>query len=529
MAWYDRLLRRQPTEEAGPTPAADSSPPRIGFEYGIGRMGLTEWNQGNDGSGNARNRSAQLGELYDAYLACPWAAACVDTIARTITAGGVQIDWCGDTGEGEAIPPKPANVLALQQLLDYINPREDVRQLLRGCLTDLLVFGDSFVEVVWFLGLPIGLYSLDVPSMRIIADPHGEVEQYVQITEQGQRAEFTPEKVIHISLDSPRGGLYGVSPTQKALLSITTWLFFKATQKELGRKGLPPVLHVDQPAGMTDADMRRWDGQYRQRNLGSRNIGAPIITRAGAVIKELQPAKLADIESTLTQCRDEGLTVYGVPPAQVSIIESGNLGGGTGEAQFKSFQVNTCQPYAQALLEKINFALLRAFGVTDWKINFGDIDWRDSKTIEDIYDTRLRNGSWTLNKYRDVIGEPPVDGGDNPVLVDRQNLVLWSDMARMSEAVISKNAAPAAAAGIDLTKAGIDMQPEPEPQPVPPELAAHAAAMAADQQPPAPGNPENPPDLAAEAYDWRTYYEGDPDDEEEHDDFTSRLRRALTA
>ncbi|MEY9937302.1 phage portal protein [Streptacidiphilus sp. MAP5-3] len=475
MAFFDRLLH--PFREAALAPApvqAGSTAPRLGFEYGIGRMGLTEWNQGTDGSGNAQNRAAQLGELYDAYLACPWAAACVDTIARTITAGGVQIDWDADTGEGEEIPAKPANVLALQQLLNYVNPREDIRQLLRGCLMDLLVFGDSFIEVVWFLGLPIALYSIDVPSMRIIADAHGEVEKYVQITEQSQRAEFAPEQIIHISLDSPRGGVYGVSPTRKALLSITTWLFFKATQKELGRKGIPPTLHVDQPAGTSDADMRRWDSQYRQRNLGPRNIGAPIVTRAGAVIGELQPAKLADIESTLTQCRDEGLTVYGVPPAQISIIESGNLGGGTGEAQFKTFQVNTCQPYAQALLEKLNFALLRAFGITDWRINFGAIDWRDSQIIEGIYDTRLRNGAWTLNKYRDAIGEPPVDGGDDPVLVDRQNLVLWSDMARMSEAMISKNAAPAAAAGIDLTAAGINMQPDQEPEPLPPALAAIA-------------------------------------------------------
>jgi phage portal protein BeeE len=502
VAWYDRL--RHPFREAAPAAApqsAGSTTPRLGFEYGIGRQGLTEWNQGTDGSGNAQNRAAQLGELYDAYLACPWASACVDTVARTITAGGVQIDWCMDTGEGEEIPAKPANVVGLQQLLDYVNPREDIRQLLRGCLMDLLVFGDSFIEVVWFLGQPIALYSLDVPSMRILADEHGEVEKYVQITEQAQRAEFTPEQVIHISLDSPRGGVYGVSPTRKALLSITTWLFFKSCQKELGRKGLPPTLHVDQPAGTSDADMRRWEAQYRQKNLGPRNIGAPITTRSGAVIGELQPAKLPDIESTLTQCRDEGLTVYGVPPAQIGIIESGNLGGGTGEAQFKTFQVNTCAPYAEALLEKLNFALLRAFGITGWKISFGSIDWRDSQVIEGIYDTRLRNGAWTLNKYRDAIGEPPVDGGDDAVLVDRQNLVLWADMARMSEAVISKNAAPAAAAGIDLSAAGINMQPEPDPAPVPAALAAFAGT-------------QHPPDDPADGQDEEDDDEADADSRE---------------
>lgn len=487
MAWYDRVLH--PFREAAPAPPAPqlaSNKPaaaaRLGYEYGVGRSGLTEWNQGTDGSGNSQNRAAQLGELYDAYLACPWASACVDTIARTITAGGVQINWDGDTGEGEEIPAMPAAVLELKRLLDYVNPREDIRQLLRGVLADMLVFGDAFLELVWFLGRPIAIYSLDVPSMRIICDEHGEVTRYVQITETGQRAEFEPEQIIHIPLDAPRGGMTGVSPTQKALLSITTWLFYKATQKEIGRKGVPPIVHVDQPESMSDNDMRRWEGQYRQRNLGPRNIGAPLSTRAGAHVQELQSAKLVDIAATLTQCRDEGLMVYGVPPAQVTIIESGNLGGGTGEAQFKSFQVNTCAPYAQALLEKVNFALLRAFGITDWKIAFGEIDWRDSRVIEDIYDIRVRNGSWTLNKYRDAINEPPVEGGDEPVMVDRQNLVLWKDMARLSDAAVFKTAAPAVTAGVDVP--GFKLQPKPEPPA--PALPPPAPGKQPDLVPPAP-------------------------------------------
>ena len=64
--------------------------------------------------------------------------------------------------------------------------------------------------------------------------------------------------------------------------------------------------------------------------------------------------------------------------------------------------------------------------------------------VEQIRDTRLRNGTWTRNRYAAEIGEPPVDGGDLAVLVDRQNLVLWSDMEAMSKATVAaKN--PAAA------------------------------------------------------------------------------------
>jgi hypothetical protein len=37
----------------------------------------------------------------------------------------------------------------MERLFEYCNPREDVRQLLRGVITDLMVFADAFIEVVW--------------------------------------------------------------------------------------------------------------------------------------------------------------------------------------------------------------------------------------------------------------------------------------------------------------------------------------------------------------------------------------------
>ena len=62
---------------------------------------------------------------------------------------------CGD--------PRSSSARAshVQQLLEYVNEQEDTRQLMRGVVTDLLVFGDSFTEVVYLNGKPIALYPLD--------------------------------------------------------------------------------------------------------------------------------------------------------------------------------------------------------------------------------------------------------------------------------------------------------------------------------------------------------------------------------
>jgi hypothetical protein len=444
------LFRRQEAafdETVRALPAA-KIPERTGYEFGIPPGGLNEYRQGL-GQATTTDRRALMRELFDMYTQCPWSWSCVNAIARTITAGGLVTDWNGDDGEGDQkVPPKPFAVLALERLLNFCNEKDDIRQLTRKAIIDLEVFGDAFIEVVWLGDLPVALYNLDSPSMLPDTDEHGMVKGYVQLTDMGQRAEFEPREVIHIGLDAPRGGPWGISPTQAALLPITEWLFAAANGKEYFRKGMPPYVHVDFPAGMSVTETNKWFAQHAQQNLGPRNLGRPLGTKGGAKVEELQTGKVTDIIAFKNQARDEIIATYGVPPSKAGVIESGNLGGGTGEDQDKTYHIDTCDPIAQILLEKLNFAIVfQGFGIEDWHVKFKDVDYRASTVIETIRDMRLRNGSWILNRYRAEIGEPPVAGGDDAVLVDRQNIVMWSDMNAMSKANVAAKGAPAVSAG----------------------------------------------------------------------------------
>jgi phage portal protein BeeE len=522
MGFWQRLFGSQDVvteavKEIDPT----KTPTRSGFEYGIPEGGINEYTQGM-GAATQTDRRSMMQQLYESYLACPWSWACTNAIARTITAGGLMTDWDSDTGEGDQeAPDKPDNVLALERLLKYCNPQEDMRQLLRGIISDLLVFGDAYIEVVWLGGVPVSMYSLDCPSTFPLANEHGEVTGYVQVTEFGQRAEFKPKEIIHISLDSPRSGVFGVSPTQAALLPVTAWLFTAASLKETFRKGNPPNVHVDMPQGLSQPEMNRWTAQYMQRNIGPRNIGFPLMTKGGAAVKELQQNRIEEYLHTLDQKRDEILATYGVPPAEAGVIESGNLGGGTGESQRKTFLVNTCQPIAELVLEKLNFYIVqRGFGIQGWHLKFGEVDMRDSKTIEDIRDIRLRNGAWTLDRYRADIGEPAVDGGDAAVLVDRQNLVLWRDMDAKSKAQIARDLKGSA---LDPGEPGEKDDPmaleKPEKPEIPPALAAGAGLPGVPPAPPgAPPGPggRKPPGSRPPRESWQQRYR-------------TRLREALKA
>jgi hypothetical protein len=434
--------------------------------------GLTEYSASTGGA-TGTDRASQLAQLYDSYLTCPWSWACVQAIARTITAGGLVMDWDTDTGEGsQESPAKTEAVLAVERLFDFTNERQNIRQLLRNVVVDLLVFGDALIEVTWWGNTPVALYNLDNPTTSILADEHGKITGYKQVMDWGGTVDLEPRDVLHISLDAPRSGVFGVSPTQAALLPITTWLFAAGLGKEMARKGLPLSLHVDFPQGMQPAEQNRWLAQYATRNIGPRNIGTPVATKGGAHVAEMAAGKVVDVLELKNQTRDEIASSYGVPPAKVGIIESGNLGGGTGEEQDRTYRVDVCGPIAELVLEAINFSVVQAgFGVEDWHAKFREIDYRASSVVEGIRDQRLRNGSWTLNKYRAEIGEPAVEGGDDAVLVDRQNLVLWSDMQAMSKAVIAGKGATAVAAG-ETPPGGEPMAPDGT---VPPETPPDAS------------------------------------------------------
>lgn len=472
--------RTSVTEAASdtPGPARGAEVQRVGYEYGAGLVPSSARNA----AAYSQERLQILNQLHQAYLTCPWVAAPVDLIARTVTAGGLEV--VADSEDDGTVPTQTPEVERLKRLLKWTNPREDMVQLLRSAVIDLNLFGDAYIEVVTLLGEPVALYTLDATTMSVVADDHGEVTGYVQQVDGGggtRTAEFTPEQVIHISLDAPRGGVYGVSPAQKALLPVTAWLFAEATIKECFRRGDPPRLHVDLPH-MQDTEVQRWREQYMVFNLGPKAVGTPVLTTGGGAVSVLDPRKVTDYLDTTRQLRDEIIACFGTPPGKLGIIESGNLGGGTAEGQDKTFRVNTVIPIANLVLEKMNFHLVQqGFGIGNFHLEFGEIDYRDSAVVENIRDIRLRNGTYTLNRVRDEVGEPPVAGGDDPILVDRQNLVMWADMDAMSKA------------GIASKLKGTVLEPG-EVEPGEPMGVAKAAPVGVPTT-----NPEDKPGLANDA------------------------------
>lgn len=432
------------TSAAALTPATTAQVRRTGYEYGIPLSHV-----GTSAQVAATSERQQiLDELYQAYMTCNWVSAPIDLIARTVTGGGLQI-VANDELPADETPPEPPVIDRLRRLLKFTNPREDLVQLLRCACIDLLLFGDAYLEIVALLGEPVALYTLDATGMTVISDQHGEVSGYRQDVDGVRSATFTPDQVIHISLDAPRGGLYGVSPTQKALLPITAWLYTEATIKECFRRGDPPRIHVDL-AHFQDNDVQRWREQYTVNNLGPRAVGTPVITTGGGQVGVLDGRKVTDYLDTARQLRDEIISAFGCTPSKLGIIETGNIGAGTGESQDRTFHINTVIPIANLILEKLNYHIVQqGFAITDFHLEFPQVDYRDSEVVEKIREQRLKFGAFTVNDWRNEIGKPPIEGGDTAIIDTRTGITAWTDMEAMSKASIANKVAPLSAAGVN--------------------------------------------------------------------------------
>jgi hypothetical protein len=445
---------------------------RVGYEWGGAGAGET-----NTETLIAKNgdRKRQLVALAQLYIQCIWVSACVDAAAEAITAGGLEVVPV-KSSIADPDPPRTPQLVRLENLLRFVNRREDAIQLLRKAIVDLLVFGDAYLEVGFLLNEPAAIWSLDAASMIVQTDRHGNLIGYLQVLEDNTRVPFTLEQVIHVSVDAPRGGIYGCPPTQKVEISATAWLWALAALKQMGKDGFVSRIHVDYDSSAQDKEIQRWWQRYLTRNRGVRNMATPVVTKNAKTFTELNRTSSTEILSTLKDLRDQIVSGMHTPPQKVQIVESGNLGGGTGEAQDKTWRGEVVGPIGNLLLEKLNYSIVQqGFGITDWEIRFGQIDYRDSAIVETIRDLRLRNGAWSLNDYERDIQQAETPGGDIHVLVTRQAVLDWENMKNYAAMTMGPpgGAAPGAAAKPPSVPSGL---PDP-PDDADPGESSPAAAM----------------------------------------------------
>ncbi|MCG3205722.1 MAG: hypothetical protein KCHDKBKB_02445 [Elusimicrobia bacterium] len=342
-------------------------------------------------------------EIYNQmYEQTSWVRAVVGVICKSVTARGYTL-----------VPSKPnpdqQNAEALSEFFSNCNPNDTFLEILDDITRDTHVFGNAFMEVVRGAdGKPKELWNLDATTVRVKANEHGLIQGYVQMPKyslaaKSGRVDFEPHEIIHFKLGTKGATLYGLSPLASLILPITVDKFAQIYNRAFfinGGKIKGAFIMKNSTAEQVERNREFLNARARNPDLAHADLvleGDTEYRQIGVNQKDMEFLDLREFT------RNEILAVYGVPPSKVSIIETGNIGSGTGEHQTQTFYDETILPFQMRLAEKITKRIIRqGFGIQDWSFQFNkrSIDEKDQADIFNIY---LQGGVFTPEEVRRIV------------------------------------------------------------------------------------------------------------------------------
>ena len=271
--------------------------------------------------------------------------------------------------------------------------------------------GDAFIEInheeLFQNKVPTGLTY--VPSELLKWYPDTEQWGYRQMD-----IRYEPEELIHIHEPDIRmkSSKWGMCKIDKIGLAISIiFLGMKYNKDIMDNDGIDPKAIISFDKDMDDTafinEISRLSSlRKEQKKGGTLAIKGGQFTSAAVTTRDMDWNVLMD------KCRDMVITAFGAQPAMVGVIETANLGSGSGESQKKNFK-DTLQGRA-AFIEG---AFEKALGHNgfDEIFQFSDLDIEDKLNRANIENIRLNNGSLSINEVRSGYGEKPVPWGNVPM------------------------------------------------------------------------------------------------------------------
>ena len=271
--------------------------------------------------------------------------------------------------------------------------------------------GDAFIEVnheeLFQTEVPIGLTY--IPSELLKWYPDTEQWGYRQMD-----LRYEPEELIHIHEPNVRlkGSKWGMCKIDKIALAIAIMFTgMKYNKNILDNDGIDPKAIISFDKDMDDKSFQNEIARLTAlKNNGKK--GGTLALKGGVFTSPSVNIRDMDWEKLLTFSRDMIITCYGSQPSMVGVIETANLGTGSGESQKKNFK-DTLQGRASFIEGAFNKAL--GHNGFDELFQFTDLDIEDKLNRAQIEDIRLKNGSLSINEVRSSYGEKPVAWGNVPM------------------------------------------------------------------------------------------------------------------
>jgi phage portal protein BeeE len=290
-----------------------------------------------------------------------------------------------------------------------------------------LGLGDAFCEVIHdpkFSDVPIGLKHIPTEYMSYNYD--NSCWEFINYSHQ-----FEPDEIVHIKDPDIRGSVWGESNIDILAADIALEVLGRThTTNILENNGLDPrgVLEYD-----SSIDDEKWNSEIARLSAlaQTEHKTGTLIVRGGKYTRASSSNQDMEFMELMKDVRDRILATYGVPPAKVSIIETANLGSGSGLSQDKQFKKTLSGK--SKLFEGAFKKVLGRSGFNE-VFQYGDLDLEDKQQRASIEDIQIRNGSVTVNEVRSGYAMEPVDWGYLPLNYSQYGLTTKVGVTNLADA-----------------------------------------------------------------------------------------------
>ena len=352
-----------------------------------------------------------------------YVARCIDVIGR-------------DTGRVEMFTEQVVNGVwqrkTHQGMTTILQGTKDSPSL-TFMLTGTAVYRQMFGEAFWYVNVletsrkPVDRLLLYPHRMKVVADSDGKVVGYVYTTPKGTEIPLRPDEIIHFKMFNPSNHMRGVGPLQKAGLYVDAERNTVEYVANFIDNNATPTGIIVLPASTAKPDFDAFEIQWREKYGGSNNAGKTAILQADGVDYKQISSNLKDMQlNDLKQMSiDDILAMFGVSKYMIGMTGDGGLGRDIAKTFEYIHNAHVIDPEAHDIVDTLNDAFEAYYPAEYWADNMVNGKWRtwyDSPIPEDedAINQRLTSGSsvMSLNEQREMIGLPPVTGGDIIVTAD---------------------------------------------------------------------------------------------------------------
>tara|TARA_R100001510_G_scaffold38978_1_gene35400 strand:- start:591 stop:1805 length:1215 start_codon:yes stop_codon:yes gene_type:complete len=376
MAWYDRLLGRNPDTEEKLNPA----------QYVISRNeGLTV--DSREVVTNYRNAYEQL-EIVNRAV-----NMIVDDVADIPYNLGNQTP--GISNIVKNIRRSKVDLLINREP----NPFQDINSFKRNLIIDLMIDGNIFI---YFDGAH--LYHLPADKVRIETDASTFIAKYTY----ENSIDYSPNEIIHIKENSFNSIYRGVPRLKPAFRTMQLLSSMRNFQDNFFKNGAVPGLVLKSPNTLSEKIKERmlqaWVARYNPQSGGRR----PLFLDGGLEVENLTEVNFKDLDFQEGIKSNERiiLEAMGIPPILLDGGNNANI-----RPNHRLYYLETILP----IVRKLGYALERYFGFEVAEDVTGipalQPELRDQAAY---YATLVNTGIMSPNEAREALGKDPVDGFDEP-------------------------------------------------------------------------------------------------------------------